>query len=242
MRSVFRLLSLAMVLLIAALLSAVVTIAFSVHGREVTVPKLVGLTPSEATRLTTASGLGLLVERHFYSSDVPQGKIISQLPQAGTLVRHGWEVRVADSLGPQRVVIPNVVGQSGRIAQVNITQRGLQLEEEAIARISDAPSDQVLAQSPAANASGVSVPKMSILVAAPAEPPAFVMPDFIGQPLQAVKPEVEAAGMHVGTVTLQTTPPTSSTGQVIPGTIVGQTPSPGQKITAGAVIDFEISR
>ena len=56
------------------------------------------------------SGLEINVERQYYSPTVPEGKILSQLPPAGSQVRRGWQVRVAESLGPQRVEIPNVIG------------------------------------------------------------------------------------------------------------------------------------
>ena len=262
MRTLFRLLSLAIILVIVALISAVTTIAFAVHGHEVAVPKLVGLTPEEAERTLANAGLSFMLERHFYSPDVPQGRIMSQAPQAGTSVRRGWQVRVADSLGPQRIVIPNVIGQSGRVAEIYIRDRGLELGELAVARIPDAPSDSVVAQSPMPNASGVSVPKMSMLVAAPGEPPTFVMPDFIGQPLALVSLDIEAAGLHVGDVTVRAIPaqpPASALGasttapgatspnasSAAPGAtaamIVAQSPVPGSKVVAGTVVNFEVT-
>ena len=115
-----------------------------------------------ATTLYEAVAQGLAAIRGSeWVAGIAQGLDVVKVSVANVRVEHEVEANG----------LCKVVGQSGRIAQVNITQRGLQLEEEAIARISDAPSDQVLAQSPAANASGVSVPKMSILVAAPAAIP-----------------------------------------------------------------------
>src|SRR6266568_4299065 len=201
MRRLFRLLSLATILLIVAMLSALTTMHFAVHGREVTVPKLVGLTPAEAQRTAFAAGLSLEVEQRFYSADIPPGKIMSQFPQSGTMVRRGWQVRVAESLGARRVVIPDVIGMSGRAAEINIRQRGLEIGAEAVAHIPDVPSDLVVAQSPPPNASGVAVPKISVLLPAPSEAPAFVMPDFLGQPLALVTHDVEQAGLRMGNVT-----------------------------------------
>ncbi len=127
MRSFFRFASVALGLLLVAMFSALMAMRFAIHGGEVTVPKLVGLSPPEAERAVTNLSLNVVVERQYYSAEVPEGKIMSQIPTAGTQVRHGWQVRVAQSLGPQRVAIPDVLGESERAADLNIRRRGLDL-------------------------------------------------------------------------------------------------------------------
>ena len=97
---------LALVLMTVALISALTAMRLAIHGREVTIPKLVGMSPLEAERAGAASGLLVVVERQFYSADIPEGRIMTQMPPPGTKVRRGWSIRVAQSLGPQRVTIP----------------------------------------------------------------------------------------------------------------------------------------
>ena len=109
---------LALVLLTVALISALTAMQLAIHGREVAIPKLVGMSPFEAERTGAAAGLQVVVERRFYSADIPEGKIMTQMPPPGTKVRRGWSVRVAESLGPQRVAIPGVTGGSERIAAI----------------------------------------------------------------------------------------------------------------------------
>ena len=70
--------------------------------------------------MADAGGFQMDIERQYYSATVPEGKILSQLPPPGTQVRRGWQIRVAQSLGPQRVEIPNVLGESQRAAEINI--------------------------------------------------------------------------------------------------------------------------
>jgi beta-lactam-binding protein with PASTA domain len=119
---------------------------FAIHGGEVAVPKGTGLAPADAERAVAGLGLTLQVERQYYSVDIPEGKIISQIPSAGMKVRRGWQVRVAQSLGPQRVAIPDVLGESGRAADLNIRRRGLDLGSSRICRCRMS-ADQVLGQS-----------------------------------------------------------------------------------------------
>ena len=250
MKTFFRFALIALVLLLVAMASALLAMRFAIHGSEVTVPQLVGLTPLEAERGVAGLGLSVEVERQYYSADVAEGRIITQLPTAGTKVRRGWQVRVAQSLGPQRVVIPDVLGQSARAADLNIRRRGLDIGSMASLQMPGATADQVLAQSPPPNASGVSVPRISLLVTVPPQPPAFVMPSFLGQTLGTVNLALLDAGFHVGNVTVAAPPPENPSGSITLITpppqpspasiIVSQTPTPGQRVNAGAMVNFEV--
>src|SRR6266849_2017709 len=250
MRRFFQMLLLALVLLTVALVSALTAMRFAIHGREVTIPKLVGMTPLEAERALAVSGLEVVVERQFYSPDISEGRIMSQVPLAGVKVRRGWAIRVAQSLGPQRVAIPDVTGESERVAELNVRRRGLDLGSVAQVNLPDAPADQVVSQSPPAKASGVSVPKISLLVSRGAEPAAYVMPNFVGQPLGSVTLALQDAGIKVGKVNVMPAPPPADVQPAPapapppqPGAasmIVTQSPAPGQKILAGNAVNFEV--
>jgi eukaryotic-like serine/threonine-protein kinase len=202
MKSFFRLMLLGLVLVFVALASALTAMRYAIHGREVAVPKLVGLTPAQAQKALAAKGLVLDTERRFYSREIPEGRIMSQVPEAGILVRRGWRVRVAESLGPQRVTIPDILGQSSRAAEINIRRWGLELGTVATVDIPDLPPNQVVAQSPPPSAESVASPKISLLETAPPQPATFIMPDFVGQSLTVAREEVSDAGLIVGNVML----------------------------------------
>lgn len=252
MRQFFRILLLALVLMTVALISALTSMQLAIHGREVAIPKLVGMTPFEAEHAGAASGLQVVVERQFYSADIPEGKIMTQMPPAGMKVRHGWSIRVAQSLGPQRVSIPDVTGGSERVAELNIRRRGLSVGSVAHVNLPDAPQDQVISQSPPANASGVAAPKISLLVSEGPEPAVYVMPNLTGQPLGSATLTLQDAGMKLGKVSMLPLPQTGSEPQAAPvapsvvsepgaaSMIVTQTPAPGQKIAAGSTVNFEV--
>src|ERR1700722_5776980 len=181
MRQFFRMLLLALVLMMVALISALTAMQLAIHGREVAIPRLIGMVPSEAERAGATLGLQVIVERQFYSTTVAEGKIMSQMPAPGTKVRRGWSVRVAQSLGPQRIAIPDVTGGSERIAELNIRRRGLTLASIAHVNLPDLPQDRVISQSPPAKASGVAAPKIGVLVSDGPEPSTYVMPNLTGQ-------------------------------------------------------------
>ena len=264
MRNLLRLILMALVLLIVALVSALTAMRLAIHGREVAVPDLRSKTPAEAHRMADDAGLSMQIESNYYSATIPEGKVLSQVPAAGTVVRRGWEVRVALSLGPQRVAIPQVVGDSERAAGITIAQRALEIASTARVTIPGTDADQVMAQNPPANATDVSAPKVSLLVTQQSPPQAFVMPPFTGQLLGSVTMTLRNAGFRVGNVTVippdvpasgsspvlsnsAPAPETNSLAQsaapliASPASIiVSQDPAAGAKVLAGSAIDFVV--
>jgi beta-lactam-binding protein with PASTA domain len=258
MKAFFRFVLLSLVLLVVALVSALTAMRFAIHGREVSVPNLVGKTPAEARRISDAAGFQMEIERQYYSATVPEGRVLSQLPTPGTQVRRGWQIRLAESLGPQRVEIPNVLGESQRAAGINIMRRGLDVGAVAQIAMPGSPADQVLGQSPPPNASGVAAPKISLLTTESMPPQAFLMPNFTGQALGGVTLVLQDAGFRVGNVSIAppaalpatpvpdssvaTPPPTPAPPpQPTPASIiVSQNPAPGAKIVTGSAVNFEV--
>ncbi len=249
MRQVFRVLLLALVMMLVALVSALTAMRLAIHGREVAIPKLVGMTVTEAERTVSTAGLQITIERQFYSPDIPEGRIMTQMPPAGTKVRRGWMVRVAQSLGPQRVAIPDVTGDSERVAEMSIRRRNLDLASIAQVNLPDTTADQVIAQNPPANASGIAAPKISLLVSNGPEAATFVMPDLTGQPLGSATLALQDAGLRVGRVSMVVAPAPAEGQPPLPSParqpnpasmIVTQSPAPGQKIMVGSAVNFEV--
>jgi len=214
------------------MISMLTAMRFAIHGREVAVPNFSGHTVAEARKMADDKGLGLTLERRYYSPDVAEGKVLSQVPSAGTKVRRGWQVRVAESMGVQRLQILSVVGQSPRAAEINIRRRGLEMGTVAQMALPDAPADRVVSQSPPPNASGVSAPKINLLVSSTAEPRAFVMPNLVGQPLGSVELALRDAGLKLGQASGAAVSPSSI--------VISHSPVAGEKILRGGVVNFQV--
>jgi beta-lactam-binding protein with PASTA domain len=165
------------------------------------------------------------------------------------------------------VASPDVTKQSERAAEWNIRRRGLEVASTSEMQLPGTPADLVLAQSPPANASQVAAPRTSLLVTVAADPLAFVVPNFVGQPLGSASRTLQDAGFKLGTVSVApagsaaassapvSSPPVSAApANGAPGVsttpessqpsagsiIVTQWPPAGQKILAGAVLNFEV--
>ena len=106
----------------------------------------------------------------------------------------------------------------------------------------------MVSQNPPANASGIAAPKISLLISASTLPATFVMPNLTGQPLGSASLTLQDAGMKIGKVSMFPAPaplesqtaPTAPSEPNSASMIVTQTPAPGQKITAGATVNFEV--
>src|SRR5690348_10414127 len=151
-------------MLLVFLASALLAISLAMQGREVNVPRLVGLTPAEAERAANADGLMLSIESRFYSPAVPAGRIVSQSPAPGEPVRRGWKVRAAESLGPQRSAVPNLIGQSAHAAGINISRRGLEIGATGAVHLPGAQPETVVSQNPPPDATEVASPRVGLIL------------------------------------------------------------------------------
>jgi eukaryotic-like serine/threonine-protein kinase len=224
-------------MIVVALISALITMSIAIHGREVTVPDLTGQTVADARRLAKQADLELVLDRQFFSANVPEGRIVSQSPPAGSQVRRSWQIRAAESLGAQRIEIPDLAGQSERAAELNLRRRGIDLGIAARTDVPGITDERVIGQSPPASARGISSPKISLLFGTPVAPQAFVMPNFVGQPLGSVNLALQDAGFRTGTVTsaADLNSPLSAA-----SIVVSQSPAAGEKVEVGAAIDFQV--
>ena len=257
----------ALAMIIAMALGAGITLRLALHAGEVSIPSFSGLTVQEASDAALRAGLDLNIQNKFYSTTVPAGRILSQAPAAGSEVRKGWQVRVTESLGPQQVTIPDVVGEPVRQATMDLRRNQLDLGTQAHL---DAPGDPdfVLAQTPPPNA-GVDQPRVNLLLSSQAQDAttAFVMPSFVGQSYSTANHEAIGLGLRVATVggiPAAAPSPMAPATPIFPGTpgeagstppaevppapvtpvgpILSQTPEAGHRGMRGEVIRFYFTR
>ena len=235
-RSVFRLFLLLTVLVTVALVSAIMTIRLTIRGHQETMPNMVGLSFDYAQRMATGLGLGMKVEDKLFNTQYPAQAIVSQMPPPGTRIKIGQHVHVLVSLGPPRVVIPNLLGTSIRAARITAIQRNLTLGDIVGIHWPQSEPDQVVAQDPPPESAEVRSPAVDILVSVGEAPEAYLCPRWVGQPIAEVRRSLEKAGFKVAGVTSITT---ESAPQ---GIIFTQSPAAGSKIGSDAVFSFQVSQ
>jgi beta-lactam-binding protein with PASTA domain len=244
-------------LVVVAMVSALTTMHFAIHGAEVKVPDFRGMSEADARRKAAADGLEISIDDHFYSAVVPASRMVTQSPTAGTIVRTGWQVRLGQSLGAQKVAVPSLIHDPERVAALDIRRASLQLG--TIAHLPYAPAEPgtVIAQSPDAGAASVDRPTVAVLLSAPVPPEAsgYVMPDFVNQPEKAAETAVEKAGLKlapplyrqaeippVATISAPGEAPAPPALPVMPGTVLAQQPAAGARVEAGGTIQFTLAQ
>jgi beta-lactam-binding protein with PASTA domain len=246
MRRFFRWLVRVLILIVVFMASALTAMRFAIHGRQTKVPKVVGMSPHDAENALESGGLVFELADRFYSADIPAGRILSQVPAPGEQVRRGWHVRVAESMGPQRVTIPDLSGDSERSAEINIRRRGLEMGTMAVASLPDTTPDQIAAQSPPANAVNVSAPKVSVLVAATEDRKSYVMPDLRGRTEDEAVNAIVGAGLKVGAIASQPSPEGDATApETLPSgarLVVRTVPGAGQRVYDGQSVNLEVTK
>lgn len=206
----------------------------ALRAREVEVPALVGRTVNEATQQLADVGLGLRVDENQRNDDtVPAGRIRQQEPAPGSRSRSQRTIRVWISAGPRANIVPSLVGQSERSAQMRLEQDGLGVGSVTEFRSPDYPANAIVAQNPAAQSRA---PDVSLLVNRGEEATTYVMSDVIGMDGERAAAALRARGLRVTIVGSQPYP------GVPAGVVVRQQPPGGFQVGAGDSISLEVSR
>lgn len=231
---VFRVGLLVFILAAAAFLSAVTAMRFAIQGREVTMPNLVGKSSADALAILQGRGLELKVVDRVYS-DLPTNSVARQSPPEGERMKVGQNAHVVLSLGPQNVTTPSLIGESLRVARIQLLQVGLQLGEVTTYAASAALSDTILQQTPLPGTRAAS-PRVDLLVAQGQSSAAYVMPWLVGLSLPDADRLLSSAGFKLSKTTYVPAP------QWPKGAITEQTPEPGTKITSDTPIEMVVAQ
>jgi len=226
---------LGLALLATLVVSALATMRVVLSSRDVAVPSLVGRPVPDAGREAAARGLLVRIEGRRHDPAVPAERVVAQEPPAGAALKAHRAVRIWVSLGPQRVTVPGVEGQSARAARIAFEQSGVPVAR--VVEIEDAAAEgTVLVQRPPAGESDLSAGGASLLVSRGPGGASFVMPDLIGRQASSVLAGLKAAGLKVSDVRYRTYP------GVAPGIVLRQVPAAGYRVDARTPLVLDVSK
>jgi beta-lactam-binding protein with PASTA domain len=227
-----RMVFLAFILASAAFLSAITAMRIAIHGREVTMPNLVGKNVSEASQTLQSRGLVLRVADRIYS-DQPINVVVRQTPTAGLLMKVSQQAHVVLSLGQRQLQIPLLEGNSLRASRIVLLRAGLQVGEVSAVTMADQPADAVVIQNPKPGA-GSATPRVNVLVSQGPRESAYVMPHLVGLNEVEAQHRLDVAQMRrkVNYVTAPQWPH---------GAVIDQSPLGGSRIAASSTIDLIVA-
>src|SRR5215470_4548227 len=227
-----RMMLLAFILASAAFLSAITAMRIAIHGREVSMPNLVGKNVSEANNELRSRGLLLSVADRVYSEQ-PINTVVRQTPPPGLLMKVSQQAHVVLSLGQRALQIPSLEGNSLRVSRIELLRAGLQVGEVSNLSLPDVTADTVLLQSPKSGA-GAASPRVDVLVSQGPRAESYVMPHLMGIPMEDAVRRLESAQIarKLNTVSAPQWPH---------GTVIDQTPTPGSRLAFSTTVDLTIA-
>lgn len=113
-------------------------------GSRVVVPDIAEMTIEEA-RATLAKADLALEPFECTSVATPEGLTVRSEPPAGSRIDRGTTVRVCQSIGPEQLPVPTLVGLTVQDAEQKIEDSGFTFGEVVERRFSDEPADVVIA-------------------------------------------------------------------------------------------------
>lgn len=227
-----RMAFLVFILASAAFLSAITAMRYAIHGREVTMPNLVGKDVGEASKTLRSKGLILRVADRVYS-DVPINEVVRQTPSPGMLMKVSQQAHVVLSLGQRQLEIPPLEGNTLRVSRIELLRAGLQVGEVTSVSLPDKTTDTVLLQNPKPG-HGAATPKVDVLVASGPREPSYVMPTLIGLNELDAEHRLNVANLHrrINYVAAPQWPH---------ATVIDQSPLAGTRIPASAEVQLTIA-
>ena len=229
-----KLVLLAVALVATYLLSAAASMRLALRSLEVQVPDFTNRTANEATAIAANRGLSIRVdETRRPDLKVGAGLVLGQEPAAGSTARRQRSIKVWLSAGQRASVVPRLVGETQRSAELRLAQEGLVLASVSEIRSPTASPDVVVAQTPPPR---TAAPQVALLVNRGDKGAVYVMPDLIGVNGDRAAEVLRTRGFRVAVVGSTPYPGIGA------GIVIRQGPQAGFQIGPGEPISLEVSR
>ncbi|MCF6475456.1 Stk1 family PASTA domain-containing Ser/Thr kinase [Nonomuraea sp. MG754425] len=217
------------------LLAAVMVVAVGLTGwyfaqpDYVTVPDLVGKNLAVAEKSLAGAGLVAHKADGRYDEKMAEGLVLSTDPAAAAELEKGSTITLVLSLGPERIVVPNVTGRTGNEARAAIAESGLTVGNVRRLASRDVERDKVIRTSPQVGEKVKKSAKVDIYVSA-----GLTMPDVNGMPKDQAAEFLgrEGFGVQVNEVD----------DDAEPCTVIAQSPKAKSEVDNGAQVMVTVAR
>ena len=232
----FALATLVVLVFGGALLNWVVMPWVTRQGQEMEVPDVAEMEVAEAEKVLGKAGLRLVLDGTQNDPDVPPGHIVSQMPQAYSLVKKGRQIYVTVSKGGALSEMIGVSGGSVRQARLMLRQHGFEVGEVVEEPSYTVPKGVVIAQDPKPGEVVERGTLVTLVVSAGKKALRIVMPDLVGKGFEEAQKTIEEMGLRLGDVEQRTSV------EVLPNTVLEQQPEAGQEIKEGQEVRLVVSK
>lgn len=202
--------------------------------KEINVPDMVYFDYAEAMTLLDEKGLDSETNEK-YSTSVAKGQVISQEPEAGTIVKEGAVVHLIISKGERIVEMPILVNKKLDDALFLLEKN--HLEEGIIVReASELPVGVVIRQDPEGKEEVKENTEVDLVVSDGIKIETILMINVLGKSIDEAESDIESAGLKMGTTEY------ISTDEYDKGQVISQSIEAGTEIEENTVVNLEVSK
>ncbi|MGW3344092.1 Stk1 family PASTA domain-containing Ser/Thr kinase [Nonomuraea rubra] len=216
-------------------LAAVMVVAVGLTGwyfaqpEYVRVPDLVGQNLTAAEKNLAGAGLLMRKAEGQYDEKVAEGLVLSTDPAADAELEKGSTITLVLSLGPKRIVVPNVEGKTPNEARAEIAGAGLTVGTVKRLASQDVERDKVIRTSPQSGERLKEGTKVNIYVSA-----GLTMPDVGGMPKDQAAEFLSRQGFQVQVNEVDD--------DAEPCTVIAQAPKAKAEVDKGAQVMVTVAR
>jgi serine/threonine-protein kinase len=232
----FALATFVMLVFGAVVLNWIVMPRVTRQGQEIEVPDVAERTVEAAENRLEKAGLMLVLEGAQNDPDVPPGHIVSQMPEAYSLVKKGRRIYAMVSKGGKLHEMIEVSGGSVRQAKLMLRQHGFEVGNVVESPSYTVPKGVVIAQEPRPGKSVEQGTLVTLVVSAGKKPIGIVMPDLMGKGLEEAQQIVDEMGLRLVEVAQRTSV------EVLPNTVLEQAPGAGGDVMQGERVRVVVSK
>jgi serine/threonine-protein kinase len=202
----------------------------------VLVPNLSGLDSAQARSTIEAATLTSREELPRYNDTVSIGLVIDQFPLAGGEVTATSVITYAVSLGPEPILVPDVVGLRAADAQASLSRAGFQVQiQEQASQTMDAGF--VIRSEPGPNTRPPRGDTITIFVSIGDR---VRMPDVTGLNEEEAKRQINEAGLNFSFSDYQGPDKIERFNEIAPGTVVSSVPRGGDLVERGTAVTLGV--
>lgn len=200
---------------------------------KISVPSLVGMSQTEASKSLEPLGLDLEIIEEVFSEDIPKGRVIASEPGGGGKISPDKKVGLILSKGQERILIPRLNGLTPDVASAQLSSLGLTVGE--INEIFDMKiaAGYVIATEPKETMAVKRKTIVDLIVSKGVEQ--ISLQSYVGKGGEQALSELTEMGFDVDAVY-------KFSDSVFKGQVISQSPEKMESIGKGSKIDLTISK
>jgi serine/threonine protein kinase/beta-lactam-binding protein with PASTA domain len=195
----------------------------------VPVPNLVGKDLAVAEKLAAGSGFKVKTAAGQYDEKIAEGLVLRTDPAWNVEVERGAVLTMVPSLGPKRVLVPNVEGMSEPEARTAVAKVGLDVNRVSRLANQEVERGKVIRTSPEVGEKVKEGSKVNIYISA-----GLVMPDVAGMPKDEAANYLQTQGFNVQVNEVDD--------DAEPCTVIAQAPKAKSEVDKGAQAMITVAR